>query len=122
MYIYQADVYCNECGELIRREIDDAGNAPKHPEDEGTYDSDNYPKGPYDEEGEATDSPQHCGACGVFLETPLTKDGINYVVELIQESDDPDDAAVSVWGPHYGRWHDEISEALTSWREDHAKA
>lgn len=48
-------------------------------QDESTYDSGEYPKGPYGDGGGESDSPQHCGACHEFLENSLTSDGAEYV-------------------------------------------
>lgn len=59
MYTYQADVWCDSCGEAIKERLDAEGKAPADPDDEYTYDSDDYPK--YASEGEA-DSPQFCAA------------------------------------------------------------
>lgn len=78
-YIYAADLYCDACGETIRADIHKAGKAPANPDAESTYDSSDYPKGPYANGGGESDSPCHCGACGVFLENPLTRDGVEYV-------------------------------------------
>jgi hypothetical protein len=39
----------------------------------------------YVDGGGESDCPQHCGTCGVYLENPLTKDGIAYVLEAIEE-------------------------------------
>jgi hypothetical protein len=79
VYIYQAALLCEECGEKCREEITDEGKAPEDPEDEGSYDSDDFPKGPQ-EEGES-DSPSHCDACQAFLESPLTDEGADYVLQ-----------------------------------------
>lgn len=49
--------------------------------DEGSYDSDDFPKGPYPEGGGEADTPQHCDSCHEFLENPLTSDGMAYVRE-----------------------------------------
>lgn len=40
-YIYNADIYCEECGEAIRTRL----TCPGDPDDERSYDSDKYPKG-----------------------------------------------------------------------------
>ena len=84
-YIYQADLLCAECGENTRAWITDHGRAPVGVEDECSYDSDDYPKGPYSAGGGEADSPQHCGHCGIFLENPLTSDGWNYLQEILAE-------------------------------------
>lgn len=88
-YIYQADIFCEDCGKRIRQELD----APANVADEASYDSDEYPKGPYPEGGGEADSPHHCASgpdcinaiyvgeskVGVPLENPLTADGVQYV-------------------------------------------
>ena len=77
-YIYNADLYCAACGDhLIESHI--ASGA------EDTGDSDDFPQGPYPDGGGEADCPQHCAACGVFLENPLTEQGAQDVQELITE-------------------------------------
>jgi hypothetical protein len=73
IYIFQADIYCQGCGEALRAEI--AKPEGFDVDNESSFDSDVYPKGPYGQSGGEADSPQHCGACGLFLENPLTPDG-----------------------------------------------
>lgn len=89
VFIFQADIYCEHCGEGIRREKHEY--APVDVNDESSYDSDHYPKGPYGDGGGEADSPQHCGACGVFLENPLTPDGGDYVRGLAKEFETEED-------------------------------
>lgn len=78
-YIYQADVYCAACGVAIRERLKVEGRAPADPEDESSYDSDDFPKGPYANGGGEADYPQHCRGCDVFLQNPLTGEGYAYV-------------------------------------------
>lgn len=87
-YIYNADLYCEECGDQIKHEITESGMAPKDPYDEYSYDSDDFPKGPFSDGGGEADHPQHCGnrECQVFLENPLTEDGHNYVLDCLLEN------------------------------------
>jgi hypothetical protein len=119
-YIYQADIYCEDCGQAIidrlRAEARDKASLQvqatatalesqygidpdKFPKffdmleraafrqlacdtsDESSYDSDEWPKGPYGNGGGESDCPQHCGDCHEFLENPLTPDGYQYVRE-----------------------------------------
>lgn len=84
-YIFQAALYCPDCTRQIKRELKKEGKDPRDFEDEHTYDSDEYPKGPFSEGGGEADSPQHCDACHVFLENPLTGDGEDYVREAVNE-------------------------------------
>lgn len=83
VYIYQADLLCEGCGQVQRDLIDREKRGPEDPDDETTYDSDEYPKGPYPDGGGESDTPNHCGACAAFLENPLTLDGEAYVRERL---------------------------------------
>jgi len=111
-YIYCADIYCEDCGEKIREDIDREGLAPADPDDETSYDSDEYPKGPYPDGGGEADCPQHCGSgencinaielsdghkIGAFLENPLTSDGVKYVQEAIQNGGE----VAALWAEWY---------------------
>ncbi len=94
-YIYQADVYCEACGADIRaRAIANRSPfVPADPDDETSYDSDEFPKGPYPDVGGEADFPQHCASgpecldaleldsghtLGAWLDNPLTADGETY--------------------------------------------
>ena len=101
-YVYRADLYCEACTAKIKAKGGTTGEGrlcydPKHetpcrydwcpacldecPEpDESTYDSDDWPKGPYPEGGGEADTPNHCASCQLFLENPLTDDGYRYVL------------------------------------------
>jgi len=95
--IYQADVWCDSCAADIRDRIIGEGFAPAHPDDETTYDSDEYPKSMSDDE--SADSPQHCASGADCLEGvelsdgtkvgclfgDLTPEGLDYVREAIRE-------------------------------------
>lgn len=72
----------------MREELTSDGKAPADPDDEGSYDSDDFPKGPYADDGGEADCPQHCDHCNVFLENELTEDGLNYVIELIERAEE----------------------------------
>ena len=114
-YIYCADIYCDDCGKAIMKELKKQGLVPEHPEDRSTYDSDEYPK--YADDEEETDSPQHCGnhadclnaielgdgdKIGKLIGTTLTNDGVQYVKEAIEEAianseDETSSVALSIW-------------------------
>jgi len=124
-YVYQAALLCEECGKATRHKLgDEAGmrcpgcaNALLSvgpvcpacgfdPEDEGGYDSDEYPKGPYPEGGGEADCPQHCDHCGTFLENALTSDGRAYTQEAVDAARcDPlghgESVALTIWAPFY---------------------
>lgn len=101
-FIYEADIYCETCGQAIRDALDKTGDRPTDWRDESTHDSNEYPQGPF-EAGEA-DYPWHCGGCGLFLENPLTSEGIRYVAEAISEKH----------GLCTGEWADFYREQLES--------
>jgi hypothetical protein len=121
VYIYCADIYCEDCGEAIRREITEEGHAPTDPFDECSYDSDEFPKGPYPDGGGESDSPQHCGngedCCnaivldgrniGAWLENELTTDGVQYVRKALEESRNE---VTELWAEWYTDELDELAE------------
>ena len=98
-YIYRADTYCEDCGQELCRTMPFPADADTSCET--SWDSDDYPKGPYPDGGGESDSPQHCGAgadclnaitlrshgkryrVGVPLENPLTAEGVQYVREAL---------------------------------------
>jgi len=86
VYMYNADLYYEECGCSIQDRLTKEGKAPANPDDQFSYDSGDYPVGPYPNGGGDSDSPKHCGGCGVFLENPLTSEGERYVGRLYLES------------------------------------
>lgn len=88
-YIFQAALLCKWCGEKRCRDM--SKPAGYVCDDESSWDSDDYPKGPYAEGGGEADTPQHCDDCGLFLENPLTRDGGDYVRGKAREFDtEPD--------------------------------
>jgi hypothetical protein len=108
IYIYQAALICDACGESIKRQLAAAGV-----NDDG--DSDHYPQGPYTDGGGEADSPRHCDRgedcenaedygtrrpVGAFLENPLTNDGVGYVTQQIQQC--PRSPVVRMWADFYG--------------------
>lgn len=87
-YIFQAALICETCArEFMARNV-----KPAHVDmdDESSYDSDEWPKGPYSNGGGEADTPQHCDMCGTFLENPLTPDGDAYVRAAAAEFGTPD--------------------------------
>jgi len=101
-YIYQADIYCEDCGEKLCREFDKPDGMDS--DNESSWDSDDYPKGPYPDGGGEADCPQHCGGCGTFLENPLTGDGREYLLDAISEAiagGGGDIAVLEEWAEYY---------------------
>src|ERR1700682_111947 len=100
IYMYRGALYCGDCGEDIRESLTVDGEAPQDPEDELSYDSETFPKGPFDSNDES-DSPQSCDKCGIFLENRLTEEGIDHLHWMIIDS------------LHHGR----VSAACRDWIE-----
>jgi hypothetical protein len=98
-YIYKAALWCGLC--MIKALVAERKAAPAAIElspaealaqivsangftTESDYDSDDLPKGPYDDGGGEADTPQHCDGCRQFLENPLTGNGLTYVEGAIR--------------------------------------
>lgn len=96
VYLFQAALLCEDCGLIACSE----SPLPEHPEDENTYDSDEYPKGPYSDGGGEADTPQHCDYCRVFLENPLTVDGVDYAQNALDTW--PMTDTLREWSDFYG--------------------
>jgi hypothetical protein len=79
-FVYKAAFYCPLCAAQIRK-----GLRPlfwlRVMQEESEY----IPQGPYPNGGGEADAPQHCDACGRFLENPLTPDGTRYLTEKLVE-------------------------------------
>lgn len=110
-YVFQAELICFDCGNAYMSNH----NQPDHVNmcNEYTYDSGEWPKGPYEEGGGESDTPEHCGRCGVFLHNPLTEDGYEYVAAAFRgfgdvgDFGDPD--ILVQWASWYGFDNDDIS-------------
>ena len=93
IYTYNADMYCEDCVAAISAPI--------------SYDGgENVISGPRPHGGGEADTPQHCGACHVFLKNRLTTDGVQYVIEALQG--DGDIETLTIWFDYY---RDELLDA-----------
>lgn len=114
MYIFDAECYCDECGEAIKKRIlKELNKKPSDFADERNFDSSEFPKGPSDDEAES-DCPEHCASqedClnpteiegelyGHFFENNLTDAGVQY----IKEADDG--PVVRFWKEYYSQFYD----------------
>jgi len=106
MYAYQADLWCDGCGRIIKEELDVAGK-------KDTGETDDYPQYS-DEENSETDCPNHCGGgegcvnsieladgrkIGILLEEQLTVEGRSYVIE--QHTTEPSEVT-ELWISTFG--------------------
>ncbi len=114
-YIYQADVYCDDCGKAICRRLKRERLAPADASDEWSFDSDDYPKRA-DDDDEA-DTPQHCasgercinavtlssGEKVGYLFGELTAVGVEYLKEAVAESQEGFGSReiTDLWQQHY---------------------
>ena len=112
MYIYAAECWCDECGESIKKQIlKELDKKASDFDDERAYDSDEFPKGPYDD-NEASDGPEHCASredClnptiiadekyGHFFENDLTEAGIQNLKEMHENQRSE---VTEFWVSHY---------------------
>lgn len=134
MYVYNADLYCDDCGEGIAQYLFERGA-------EDTGDSDDYPQASIESE---SDAPNHC-ACGAdchnavdltayglteddlrngaprfigaWIVEDLTEDGRAYLTEMLTE-DDPSPYQRAV----HRFWRETYPDAVDRFEEDaHAR-
>lgn len=112
-YIFQAEVWCDDCGKHIAERLKaDGQEVPEDPEDHDSFDSDDFPKGPFPDDDPA-DTPTHCASddecinavhlsfgrkVGAIV-SGLTEDGRKYALEKIRLK--PNDALMDLWVSHY---------------------
>lgn len=118
VYIFQADIYCEDCAADIRNLL----ATGKRESDIEKEDSEHWPQGPYPNGGGEADCPQHCGACNLFLENPLTDDGYNYASEAIADQVFGEGHRGTVlilreWAKFYSGENDKLDKVIEEWRE-----
>jgi hypothetical protein len=91
-YIYEADVYCEDCAHAIGMVC--------HSHDFATGSTCDSSCTPIEATGGETDTPDHCGGCGLFLERALTDDGVQYVAMALMD-DDGDADVLDTWRAFY---------------------
>ena len=107
VYMFQGALYCEDCGRDIQDTLRKEGKAPENEDDEESFDSDDFPKGPFSGGGGEADTIHHCdsnGEClnaiklpcgskiGAWLGNDLTGEGDRWLAESIRESIFKDDA------------------------------
>ena len=90
VFIYQAELLCTDCGNRTVERLEQA-NVFDH------GDSDGFPQ---EEIVCESDTPDHCAGCGVFLENPLTPDGVAYVREALRAGTG-DSETLATWRAFY---------------------
>lgn len=81
------DGYVLDASGHICREVKYAPlTCPGDPDDEHTFDSDDYPKGPYTDGGGESDTIQTCDGCHCLLENPLTSDGQRNAIDMVLDN------------------------------------
>jgi hypothetical protein len=133
-YMYQAALWCEDCtrgvildnigfqpnGSIAKADLstpdllaDCVRDRGRDPNNESTWDTDEFPKGPYAAGGGEADTPQHCDGCKCFLENPLTGDGYEYVLAALQ-ANDGDAETLKTWRDFYGsdRMPDDLGRSI----------
>ena len=104
-YIYKAALYCEGCALHLRRTL---------PDESIINNSETWPQGPYANGGGEADTPQHCDTCDVFLENPLTSDGLNYVREHVEAEQTQNTRTGYEAQTRVGEWRTFYEDALIS--------
>jgi len=128
-YMFQGSLYCEDCGRDIQDTLRKKGKAPENEDNEESFDSDDFPKGPFSGGGGEADSIHHCdsnGEClnaiklpcgskiGAWLGNDLTSEGDEWLAGAIRESIFKDDAH----GRQVNRlWRLKYSDPLSSLNE-----
>jgi hypothetical protein len=101
VYMFQGALLCEDCGQSVQNKIRAAGKAPENETDEGSFDSDDFPKGPFGDGGGESDTINHCyngtscpnaielpcgSKIGAWLGNDLTNDGVDWLVQSIRSS------------------------------------
>lgn len=120
-YIYQAALWCDNCADLIKDRLRDEIGDDFNPENEESYDSDEFPKYAGKDGGES-DSPQHCDGCQRFLRNAITSNGYEYIVKSIADALTGNGGRKCIskeWYEYYGsEIRDELMEELLLRAED----
>ncbi|TXH13187.1 MAG: hypothetical protein E6R03_11765 [Hyphomicrobiaceae bacterium] len=99
IYMYQAALYCEACGKRLRADLDKQGKTPEDPDDERTYDSDDYPKECLVGESDSVSFCEGGADCadaidlaggrkiGCWLEEDLTDEGVKNLQESLSNAD-----------------------------------
>lgn len=97
LYIYQAALYCEACGERIRAKLTAQGKAPPDPDAEDTYDSGDFPKSATAGESDTIsfcDAGEDCAdpftlsnghKVGQYLDQDLTTEGVESLKSALAE-------------------------------------
>ncbi|TXI90582.1 MAG: hypothetical protein E6Q36_01240 [Chryseobacterium sp.] len=99
LFMYKAALYCEDCGKRLRADLDKQGKKPADPNDETSYDSDDYPKECLSGESDTIDfcdSGERCTdplelkngfKVGCYLDQDLTDQGVVSLRESLAEKD-----------------------------------
>jgi len=109
-FMFQAELFCDSCGQAIRNRLTRQRRSPTDPDDDSTFDSDDFPK---DVVASESDYPHHCGAgddcleavelpsgrkVGALLSDVLTSDGLDYLEGAIADGGE----VVEFWEEAFG--------------------
>lgn len=120
-YVYKAALLCADCAQARIIQVEEMAVKPRgYPSD-----SDAYPQGPYPQGGGEADSPQHCDDCSLFLENPLTGDGMEYIANNIighfRDREDGKAEVLQLWAKEYNiPWYEPGESDIESLRFEHS--
>lgn len=99
MYMYQAALWCDDCGAKKRDELTAEGKAPACLSDEEGYDSDDFPKYVGEASDSEADSVSMCDGCEELLGESLTSEGERGLRESAEEqlTRKPEHVNVEYW-------------------------
>ena len=107
VYMFQGALLCENCGLDVQDNLRKKGKAPEDEDDEESFDSDDFPKGPFGDGGGEADTIHHCDSneeclnaiklpcgskIGAWLGNSLTSEGDEWLAKSIRESIFKDDA------------------------------
>jgi hypothetical protein len=101
VYMFQGALLCEDCGRDVQDNLRKKGKAPEDEDDEESFDSDDFPKGPFGDGGGEADTIHHCDSnesclnaielpcgskIGAWLGNSLTSEGEEWLAKSIRES------------------------------------
>lgn len=95
MYMYQAALWCDDCGAKMRERLDAEGKAPADASDEYSFDSDDYPKYVGEASDSESDSVSACDGCDELLGESLTAEGVAWLIGAGKEVLERDDSRIN---------------------------
>lgn len=114
-YIFQAALLCADCAKTKQTTLDRIAAEHGNVNHDYRDDSDKYPQGPYGNGGGEADCPQYCDHCAMFLENPLTQDGMDYVRTAVLDANIGETNSDTAWVDIADKADDACHPVLAEW-------